>query len=246
MNAAATWSIAEDVVPLLGYSAALVAILMLPVRRGGTFNFAAKGFFATSVVCYLAPTITSILDHVGGFPTPLQPVVTSIELLWVPLILFGVYAVYSNQQLNDSVAARHEVVRAGEMLESVMDTAPAGVVVLDDAGAITFANPEARRLLDMEQGSVDRSPDPAWSVAVGDDPEAMSERRSDFRELLGPDPVLNASVVVSWPNGWRRRLVVNTAPFVDEAGGVTGAVAAFVEREPWSPAVRAAGAGTLH
>lgn len=41
-------------------------------------------------------------------------------------------------------------------------------------------------------------------------------------------------VLVSWPNGWHRHLVVNTAPFEDSSGRVGGAVAAFIEREPWS------------
>lgn len=237
---ASTWSVTEDIAPLLAYTAALVAILLIPVRRGGTFNVAAKAFFACSVSTYLVSTIASILGHFGLFPAALDPVVTSIEMLWVPLILFGVYALYSQQQLADSIDARHAVVRASEMLESVMDTAPAGIIVLNDVGAITFANPEARRLLDMDEELGASAPDPGWSVHVGDEPDRTADRRGDFRDLLGPDPLLNAAVTVSWPNGWRRRLVVNTTPFADEAGAVNGAVAAFVEREPWSPAVRAA------
>jgi PAS domain-containing protein len=237
---ATPWSFTEDIVPLLGYLSALIAILMLPVRRGGTFNVAAKAFFAASVMVYLTSTTTSILGHFGMFPDALSPVVTSIELLWVPLVLFGVYAVYSNQQLNDSIAARHEVVRSSHMLERVMDTAPAGVVVLDDAGGVTFANPEARRLLDMETAPGSDAGAPVWSVCVGDDPDGSRDRRCDFSELLGPQPLLDVPVTVSWPNGWRRRLIVNTTPVSDDAGDVTGAVVAFVEREPWSAAVRAA------
>jgi PAS domain-containing protein len=240
---AAAWSWTEDIMPLLGFGLALFAVLSIPVRRGGMFNLAAKSFFAASVMCYLASTTASILGRFDLFPSALDPVVTSVELLWVPLILFGVYALYSNQQLNDSVTARHEVLRASEMLESVMDTTPAGVVVLDNAGAITFANPEARRLLDMDQGRTVPVDPPQWSVCVGDDSDGSKGKRCDFRELLHPDPALNASVTVSWPNGWRRRLQVNTAPFVDDSGAVTGAVAAFVEREPWSPAVRAESRG---
>lgn len=238
-----TWSWTEDIAPLVGFGLALFAILAVPARRGGMFNVAAKTFFAASVTTYLLSTAASILSHFGLFPSALDPVVTSIELLWVPLILFGVYALYSNQQLNDSVAARHEVLRASEMLESVMDTTPAGVVVLDNAGAITFANPEARRLLDMDDGRTVPPDPPAWSVCIGDDSDGSKDRRCDFKELLRPEPTLNESVTVSWPNGWRRRLLVNTAPFTDDSGGVTGAVAAFVEREPWSPAVRAVSRG---
>lgn len=237
------WSWTEDVLPLIGFGLALVAILMLPVGKGGPFNAAAKTFFASSVMCYLISTSASILGHFGLFPAELETVVTSIELLWVPLILFGVYAMYSQQQLNDSAAARHEVVRASGMLASVMDTAPAGVVVLDDLGAVTFANPEARRLLDMDDHVSTSPTQQLWSVCVGDDPDGSKDLRCDFQELLRPDVRVNESVTVSWPNGWRRRLLVNTAPLVDDSGAVTGAVAAFLEREPWSPAVRAESKG---
>ncbi len=237
---ASTWSVTEDILPLLTFTAALVAVLMIPVRPGGSINTAAKTFFAASVSTYLISTLASVASHLGIFPSELDPVVTSIEMLWVPLILFGVYAMYSHQQLTDSVDARHAVVRASEMLESVMDTAPAGVVVLNDVGSITFANPEARRLLDMEDDLSSEMTDPKWSVCVGDESDGSLDRRCDFLDLLAPEPLRDVSVTVSWPNGWRRRLAVNTTPFANGSAGVAGAVAAFVEREPWSPPVRAA------
>jgi len=237
---AATWSVGEDILPLIGFSLALILILLIPVRPDGAFNMAAKVFFATSVGSYLVSTIASILNHFDLLPAALDPVITSIEVMMFPLILFGVYAVYSSQQLNDSVAARHEVVRASEMLESVMDTVPAGVLVLDSGGAVTFANPEARRLLDMEDGTEARSTESTWSVHVGGVPDGLASGRNDFRDLITPEPMLNLQVTVTWPNGWRRRLVVHTKPLLDDRGGLSGAVVAFAEREPWSPAVRSA------
>jgi PAS domain-containing protein len=234
----AGWSITEDIVPLLGFAAAMIAVLMIPVRPGGAFSRAAKTFFAVSILCYFVSAFVSILDHVAALPSAVNTVMPLVELLWVPFILFGVYALYSHQQLNDSVAARHAVSRASRMLESVMDTAPAGVVVLDDTGRITFANPEARRLLDIETEDVALMPEGDWSVHVGDD-VAGGHGRGDFRDLLHPEPLQSAAITVSWPNGWRRRLLVNTTPLTDDSGAVSGAVAAFVEREPWTPAQRA-------
>jgi PAS domain-containing protein len=247
MNAAA-WSITEDIAPMLGFTAALIAVLLIPVRRGGTFSRAAKLFFVASIMCYFISSISSILGHFNLVSAEVNSIMPLVELLWVPFILFGVYALYSSQQLHDSIAARHEVVRAGEMLESVMDTAPAGVVVLDAAGAITFANPEARRLLDMDEQPGSDGESLTWSVHVGDDSGLDSRQgaRGDFKGLLDAEPMRNASVTVSWPNGWRRSLQVNTTPLRDaETSDVTGAVVAFVEREPWIPSVRAVGAHGL-
>lgn len=245
MNAA-TWSIAEDIVPMLGFTAALIAVLMVPVRPGGAFSRAAKWFFLASIMCYFISSGASISGHFGLVPAEINAVMPLVELLWIPFILFGVYALYSNQQLNDAVSARYAVARASEMLESVMDTAPAGVVVLDDQGRLTFANPEARRLLDLDDGLVSDMPGPDWTVSVGDDPTGSAERRGDFRDLLGPDRMQNTSVTVSWPNGWRRRLVVNTAPLAGDSGAPAGAVAAFVEREPWAPVRHAGSSKPVH
>ena len=236
---AATWSITEDIAPMLGFLVALVAVLMLPVRPGGAFSRAAKVFFVASIMCYFVSAGVSILGHFVTMPTEIGTVMPLVEILWVPFILFGVYAMYSQQQLNDAVDARHAVARSGEMLENVLETTPAGVVVLDTLGKITFANPEARRLLDLPAGQAADMGDPTWSVSLGDYRDADEERRNDFRDLIGSEPLLNESVTVSWPNGWRRRLVVNTTPLSDESGGQAGAVAAFLEREPWAPPRRA-------
>jgi PAS domain S-box-containing protein len=235
----AAWSITEDIAPMLGFAVALVAVLLLPVRPGGAFSKAAKWFFIASIMCYFVSAGASILGHFVTMPAEINAVMPLVELLWVPFILFGVYAMYSQQQLNDAMEARHAVARSGEMLQSVMETTPAGVVVLDNRGKITFANPEARRLLDLADGQAADMADPAWSVSVGDHRDAAEDRRNDFRDLVGPEPLVNESVTVSWPNGWRRRLLVNTTPLADDSGGRAGAVAAFVEREPWSPPRRA-------
>jgi len=75
-----------------------------------------------------------------------------------------------------------------------------------------------------------------WTVELSKDHGGGGLVRRDFHELLGREPRQGEDLLVSWPNGWHRRLVVTTAPFEDGSGRVGGAVAAFIEREPWSPA----------
>jgi PAS domain-containing protein len=232
----AAWSITEDIAPMLGFLAALVAVLMIPVVPHGAFSRAAKSFFVASIMCYFISAGVSILGHFVTMPAEISAVMPLVELLWVPFILFGVYAMYSQQQINDAVEARHAVARSGEMLEHVMSTAPAGVVVLDGLGRITFANPEARRLLDLLDGPAAEMADPEWSVSIGEETDGTVARRRDFRDLVSGRPLLGETMTVEWPNGWRRRLSVNTTPLADDDGGQSGAVVAFIEREPWNPA----------
>jgi PAS domain-containing protein len=218
---------------MLGFTAAMVALILVPIRHGGSVNRAAKWFFGASIMAYLISSWASILGHWSLWPASLDQVVTTIEALWVPFILFGVYALYSHQQLADAVASRHAVKRASQMLENVVETTPAGIVVLNDVGQITFANGEARRLLDIED-EVAVAPAPDWTVCLGEEGDGSKDLRCDFRDLLSAEPLQDALLTVRWPNGWRRRLSVNTSPYQDESGYVTGAVAAFVDREPWS------------
>lgn len=223
--------LAQDIAPLVGFATAMVAVLSIPVRPGGAFNRAAKGFFAASILCYLISTLASVLARLGLFPEYLDPAIVSVELLWVPFILFGVYSLHSNQQLNDAVSARRAVKKAGEMLESVMETVPSGIMVLSDAGGITFANAEARRLLDLLDDTAEALSCPEWTVqyAIA---EGSPPARRDFRQLVTRTALRNAQVTVAWPSGWHRHLTVNTAPFDNAAGDLGGAVAAFLERSP--------------
>jgi PAS domain-containing protein len=228
----ASWSIAEDILPLAGFTAAFVMVMLLPVRPGGAVSRYAKVFLTLSILCYLVSASASIVNHWVPLTTQVQQVVTSIELLWVPFMLLSVYALYGNQRVNDVVASQHAVTRTSEMLQSVVETAPAGIVVLNDAGQITFANAEARDLLDIADEVSSTVTDAQWTVHVGDDAAGATDARPDFGALLRPQSLRDARMMVEWPDGWRRHLSVNTTAFSGDGGGVTGAVAAFVEREP--------------
>jgi PAS domain-containing protein len=227
----AVWSFTEDILPWLGFTTAVVAALLMPVIDGGAVSRGAKWFFATSLVCYLTGTTASIAGHVTTVPAALTTVVDAIEVLLVPFILFGVYSMYARQQLNDAITAQQSVLQTGEMMESILETTPAGIVVLDPTGWITFANGTARRLLDLEEipdlGSLRT---PGWKVTCGA-PGEDEEPRADFQGLLSDSDAQGVPVCVEWPNGWRRRFTANSAPVRAGDGTMTGAIVAFVESE---------------
>jgi PAS domain-containing protein len=226
------WSVTEDIVPWLGFMTAMVMVLRMPVRRGGAVSAGAKWFFAASIACYMTGTTASIVGHFYTVPVALTTVVDAVEVLWIPFILMGVYSLYARQQLNDAYAAQQTVVQTSDMMESIIETTPAGIVVLDPTGWITFANGAARRLLDLEEDSELCSVrTPGWTVRCGDG-HAASEPRSDFHDLVTAEPVEGLPVTVEWPNGWRRRLAVNAEPVRSGDGVVTGAIVAFVDAEP--------------
>ncbi len=230
------WSITEDILPWLAFTTAVVMILLVPVRPRGAFSMGAKWFFVAALACYMVGTAWSILGHFIVRPIFLNSIIDVMEDLLVPFMLFGIYSLYARQQLNDALAAGDAVTRTADMMASIVATAPAGIVVLDDVGRITFANDAARGLLDLND-----DPDlvtlkaPGWTVRVGDKRPA-GEPRADFADLVSDEPASDVMVVVEWPTGWRRRLSVNVEPMKSADGRVTGAIVAFIEREPWRTA----------
>lgn len=223
------WLIVEDVIPWAAFTLAIVVLLMVPVRKRSPFNRDAKLFFAASLMCYMIATSGSILSQLGLLPDAPRTMITVIEVLWIPLVLFGIYAMYAAQQLNDALAATEAVLRTGEMADEIAETSMAGIVVLSDSGRITFANRKAREMLALsdDPGCVGATPDLALRVCGVSGqgvPAAVG-----FKALLCAEPLHEAPVVVESGTGWSKRLSVNTSPFVAEDGSVGGAVAAFVE-----------------
>jgi PAS domain-containing protein len=225
------WSFTEDILPWLGFTTAMVMVLLMPVVAGGAVSRGAKWFFFASIACYMTGTTASIAGHLATVPAAVTTVVDAIEVLWIPFILFGVYSMYARQQLNDAYTAQQSVLQTGEMMESILETTPAGIVVLDPTGWITFANETARRLLDLEEvpdlGSLRT---PGWIVTCGS-AAPDQEPRADFQGLLSESEAEGVPVCVEWPNGWRRRFTANSAPVRAGDGTVTGAIVAFVESE---------------
>jgi PAS domain-containing protein len=223
----------EDIVPFVGFVAALVIILSIPTVPGGAFSRGAKAFFSAAVGCYLIGSISSVLERAALLPGLILPVISEAELLWIPFMLSGVYSLYARQQLNDAISARNTLLQTSEMTESIIETTPAGILVLDAGGRVTFANEAARFMLDLvEDESTGLVRTPGWIVHTSVE-GVVAEPAVDFRDLISIEPRTDLAVTIEWPDGQRRRLSVNTSPATSDDGHLTGAVVAFVEREPW-------------
>jgi len=122
----------------------------------------------------------------------------------------------------------------GEKIGRVVEAVPAGILVIDSFGVITFANGVAREMLGLhEDPTLGSYPSPGWTVRVSDRSSQRGADRPDLRDLLAPEPAVDVGVVITWPDGLRRRFAANTAPAAAADGRVSGAVVAFLEREPW-------------
>ena len=122
-------------------------------------------------------------------------------------------------QVDEAARLRGEVQHANDRLVSILDTLPEGVVLAAPDGAVTFANPAARRLLERLPG--DRGPLRYDGRALD-----LSLETPLSRVLRGGDAEAQAEVPVE-ANGIPAVLRVTAAPLRDGNAAVRGVVASF-------------------
>ncbi len=221
-----------DLVAFAAFLATIATLVTIPSQPGSAYSAGAKVFSVAACAVYAEVTFSDVFGRFGAFQA-LHAVEAEFELLWAPFVLFAIYSLYARQQLNDAHASRVEALQAGEMTRRIVQTMPAGIVMIDDVGGLTFSNQTARELLDLEQDDDHEGHLPTWTLRVSVHGHSSSEPIPGFRALLRSEPLSGATVIAEWPTGWRRRLSVNTAPVLDPDGRLTSVVAAFVENEPW-------------
>ncbi|MDD5640887.1 MAG: PAS domain S-box protein [Syntrophales bacterium] len=135
----------------------------------------------------------------------------------------------SNQRAEEE---REKLIRELEMerarLQAIITSAPEAIVVADEQGRVLMTNPAADRLYSHPEGCAEDSPECALfqfcrengtACVPGDQPLLRSAREGETHR--------NVEMVLSWPDGRRRDLLVNTAPIKDLQGLSSGAVGLF-------------------
>jgi PAS domain S-box-containing protein len=116
------------------------------------------------------------------------------------------------------------------LLARVMETSPAGIVVLDREGAILTANLEATRVLGLAQDQITGLTynDPRWRITDYEGNPFPHDQLPFRRVMDTSQPVHGVQHAVERADGQRILLTVNAAPILD-AGGQVEQVVATVE-----------------
>lgn len=118
--------------------------------------------------------------------------------------------------------------RERALLRAIIENAPEGIVVADSEGRIVMTNPAADRIY-------------ARSIPYGEAVESHSELGLCYpdgrpcppdelplaRSVRKGEAISGEELLIRWPDGAMRDLLVNTAPIRDDRGRVTGAVGVF-------------------
>ena len=122
---------------------------------------------------------------------------------------------------------REDALRAERnLLDRILETSPAAIVVLNADGEFVQASGRAQDVLGLEKDAVtDRAfDDPEWRIRTPDG-RPVPEDELPFRRVMATDaPVWDVEHAIEWPDGTRRLLSVSGAPLHDADGALEGAV----------------------
>lgn len=118
--------------------------------------------------------------------------------------------------------AQEELSRSSALFSRVMETSPAGIVVLDRHGAILTANSQAIRVLGLTADQITGLTynDPRWRITDYEG-NPFPDEQLPFRLVMDTRRlVYDVQHAIEWPDGRRILLTINAAPLLDESGQV--------------------------
>ena len=113
-----------------------------------------------------------------------------------------------------------------DLLNGILATSIAGIVVVDARNEIIFANRRAESLLELRRGGEGGAQyeRPVWRQVALDGAQWTRDDQPVRRVLKTNEPVFDVRFAVQWPDGHRTALSVNGAPLPDARGDVQAAV----------------------
>ncbi|NLX09432.1 MAG: GAF domain-containing protein [Chloroflexi bacterium] len=113
-------------------------------------------------------------------------------------------------------------------LQTILDTMPIGVLVVDHSGVVTLSNEHLQEMLGVGMHPGSRQPAQTYPlVRTGTDDPYPPQDWPLTRVLETGEPVVADDITVLHPGGYQVNLLVNAAPILDENDQVTAAVSAF-------------------
>jgi PAS domain S-box-containing protein len=114
-----------------------------------------------------------------------------------------------------------------DLLSSIMETSPSGIVVVEKSGQITFANQRAQAIMGITQKDFTGRTtydSPAWAHTDYDGNPWPDEKQPFVRVMQTKKPVWEVRHAITLPDGTRTYLSINGAPILDADGEVSKVV----------------------
>ncbi|WP_245577208.1 PAS domain-containing hybrid sensor histidine kinase/response regulator [Maridesulfovibrio zosterae] len=120
-----------------------------------------------------------------------------------------------------------ELQRERDLMGSIMETSPMGILVMDNDGKIIFANEQAARVHGVSREDIigRQHNDPIWKIR-GHDGSLFPEERLAFNRVMKiRNAVLDIRYAIHWLDGRRVLLSINASPLFADDGSIKKVVA---------------------
>ncbi|MBX6771071.1 MAG: HAMP domain-containing protein [Chloroflexi bacterium] len=143
-------------------------------------------------------------------------------------------AVSLSATLNRLAETDRRLTQERNRLRGVLETSPAGIILLDPQERVVLANPAAEALLGQQiQPGLPASEFPVvYRLFRPDGTPYRYEELPIVRALREGVVILGEELTVRRPNGWQTRVLVNAAPLRETDGTIIGSVAIFFDVTP--------------
>ncbi|MGA7938165.1 MAG: PAS domain S-box protein [Kovacikia sp.] len=114
-------------------------------------------------------------------------------------------------------------------LTSIFQTIPNGIVILDQRGQITTANPAAEQILSLTRSDLTQRGynDPSWAITTVDGHPFPEADLPFIKVMQTGEPVYGVEHAIAHPDGTRVILSINASPLFDADGKITNVIAAI-------------------
>jgi PAS domain S-box-containing protein len=137
-------------------------------------------------------------------------------------------ALVNNQAEEERERLIQELETERARLQAIIASAPEAIVVADASGRLVLANPAAERLYAKHlEDDADLEGCASFPLCHGDGSVYVPDHQPLLRSATAGETHRNLEMVLTWPDGQRRDLLVNTAPIKDHLGRSSGAVGLF-------------------
>jgi len=135
-------------------------------------------------------------------------------------------AIFVARDITERKLAEEWLLRERTMLDRIMKTSPAGIVIVHQNGKVTYANRRAEEIFGLKQEEVlDRTyDDPAWKNTDYEGQPIPEEDLPFSRVMRERQAVYGVRHAIEWPDGRRVFLDIHGAPLFDEKGLVTDVI----------------------
>lgn len=160
-----------EAIALVAYLVALVCLAYGAVTAR-TGSKAPLWFLTAALGLMVFVSTSNALEHLN-ITAAIDPFEDYAEILFLPLLAYGLYGYQVNSQNAQIANARHAAESEHYMLTEIVENAPIGIAIVDVGGRIGYANPEVRRLLELEDDPLTvgfTSPGKVWRADTSIEP----------------------------------------------------------------------------